>query len=309
MPLSADVRALLELSQSGIPLDDILQNAHLRRFSLHQGSTISMSPTTDLSDYASSHTGRPHSRHTATTSIDSSARVDLYHKSPSSSNEDKSAALDQHQGSPYLTPIHGGDATTADGSHTQSDVVQFAGENTQKHDIIDIEGLECLTSDYSDVDSFTEKRRQVLDEDEAKLFHSEGFGDISNNLPGIVDLRETRSCTICNILSNLQEGSDQMQPCTHNGSLTQKQRLRALGYDYESEESDTEKPITSVRGRSTTKKLTAGSNGGLRRLKLVDDRIDEDSEEERGDAREAPRHHPGLRRKAKFPKRNAALGS
>ncbi|OAQ58137.1 hypothetical protein VFPPC_11592 [Pochonia chlamydosporia 170] len=193
LPLAADLKALLELSQSGVPLDDFLQNVPVRHSSLHQGSTISTTSTTDPSDYASSNTGRPHSRHIATTTIDSSARFDLCHMSRSSTHEDKSSASDQYQNSPCLTLVADEGIAIAVASpapHSQSEMIQSSNESASNHGIMEIEEFEYLTSDYSDVDSFTGKPRQVLDEDETKLFNHEGFGDISNNLPGIVDLRE-----------------------------------------------------------------------------------------------------------------------
>ncbi|EFY93747.1 hypothetical protein J3458_005062 [Metarhizium acridum] len=303
LPLSADLKALLELSHSEIPLDDILQRVPLRHSSLHQGSIISTTPTTDFSDYASSHTGRPHSRHTATTSIDSSARIDVHHKKALNTQEDKSLAGDQCQSSPYLTPVEDEElliTATSTAPTSQSQMTRDVKKGTGDNGISEVEEYECLTSDYSDVDSFTEKRRQVLDDDETKLFNDGGFGDISNNLPGIASPRERKNCTVCIILANLQGLPVQTELCTHDGSMTRKQRLRALGYDYDSEESDTERDLGPVKGRSRTKKLTVGTNGGLRRLKLVDDRIDEDSEEERGEATSA-KNRPELRRKPKFP--------
>ncbi|KID95943.1 hypothetical protein MAJ_08084, partial [Metarhizium majus ARSEF 297] len=308
LPLSADLQALLELSQSGIPLDDILQRVPLRHSSLHQGSIMSTTPTTDLSDYASSHTGRPHSRHTATTSIDSSARIDVHHKKALNTQEDKSLAGDQYQSSPYLTPVEDEGpliTETSTAPTSQPRMTPDVGKSTGNNGITQVEEYECLTSDYSDVDSFTERRRQVLDDDETKLFNDGGFGDISNNLPGIASPRERKNCTVCIILANLQGRPVQTELCTHDGSMTRKQRLRALGYDYDSEESDTERDPGPVKGRTRTKKLTVGSNGGLRRLKLVDDRIDEDSEEERGETTSA-KNRPELRRKPKFP--NGRIG-
>jgi hypothetical protein len=86
--------------------------------------------------------------------------------------------------------------------------------------------------------------------------------------------------------------------------MTAKQRLRALGYDYDSGDSDTELDVAPIRTWARTKKLTTGSNSGLRRLRLVDDRIDEASDEERGENGTA-KSRPELRRKAKMPRRNA----
>lgn len=306
LPLSADLKALLELSQGRAPLDDLFQKVPQRQSSLHQGSIMSTTPTTELSDYASSNTGRPHSRHTATTSIDSSARIDLYHKNGSSIHEDKGCTAEQYHGSPYLTPADDEEIAAAGVTVPvfQSELVMSSIDHTQNDGIKEIDDFECLTSDYSDVDSFTEKRRQVLHEDEAKLFKEGGFGDISSNLPGIVHTRRPKNCQVCNILVTLRGGAGPTEPCHHTGSMTQKQRLRALGYDYDSEESDTEREVAPARNRGRTKKLTVGSNGGLRNLKLVDDRIDEASEEENGEGNDA-KARLGLRRKSKVSSLNA----
>ncbi|TWU77254.1 hypothetical protein ED733_002749 [Metarhizium rileyi] len=305
LPLSADLKALLELSQSGMPLDDILQKGPLRRSSLYQGSTLSTTPTTDFSDYASSNTGRPQSRHTATTSIDSSARVDFYHKGGLGTLEDKSFAVDHNQGSPYLTPVDiDEELMTPEKAIAPSSQPSLAAccsnRSIREQGVMEGEEDDRLTPDFSDADSFTEKRQQALGDDENNFFNEEGFGDISNNLPGIVGFKEPRKCMMCFVLANLQGASAQTGPCTHDGVMTRKQRLRALGYDYDSEESEPGRDSTPPKVRPRTKKLTVGSSGGLRRLKLVDDRIDEASEEERGEG-SLGKHWPELRRKAKFP--------
>ncbi|KHN98431.1 uncharacterized protein MAM_03555 [Metarhizium album ARSEF 1941] len=222
LPLSADLKALMELTQGGTSLDDILRGVPLRHSSLHQGSIMSTTPTTDFSDYASSHTGRPHSRHTATTSIDSSARIDVHHKSALSTQEDKSFLGDQWQGSPQLTSVDdeeepaGTDTSTAPTPPLKR--TQNIKTGILDDGIMELEEYECLTSDYSDVDSFTEKRRQVLDDDETKLFNDGGFGDISNNLPGIVSAREPKNCMICIILANMQGRPVETEPLTQNAT-------------------------------------------------------------------------------------------
>ncbi|QPG97732.1 hypothetical protein C2857_006783 [Epichloe festucae Fl1] len=276
LPLTVDLKALLDLSQNSETLnEDIVQRVPImRRSSLRQGSrTCSSTPTTDLSDYASSNTGRSSSRNTTTTSIDSSARIDAFPRTGHGSILDgRSSAGDDYQFSPT--------AIAAVDEDPKPDAAKCRNGKYRHPGVAEMQDLERLTSDYSDVDSFTEPRPQTPNDDQGPLLHDDGFGDLSANLPGLVTDESPKPCVICNVLASLQGTSGPSRPCEHNGVLSQKQRLRALGYDYDSDESDTPtaKPTPAKQSR-TKKKLTSGIGGGLRRLKLVDDRIEEASEE------------------------------
>ncbi|KAK2592724.1 hypothetical protein QQS21_009567 [Conoideocrella luteorostrata] len=307
LPLSADLKAILELSENDLTLNDISQKVPVRHSSLRQGfTTCSSTPTTDLSDYSSGHTERPHSRQTTTTSIASSSGTGVYRKTGSTMMMDGGSSVgDDCHSSPTIA-VADYDTMVTTGIPTEVEhelrLPELCKGISQRNGIMEIDSYECLTSDFSDVDSFTEKRRHILNDDESLLFNDDGFGDLGTNLPGLVAHNTNAApndCMICHIVANLQGSTVSSGSCSHNGSMSRKQRLRALGYDYDSDESDPEPVRASALKRGRTKKLIGGSGGGLRRLKLVDDRIDEASEEERGAAGYSqPRHE--VRRKSKF---------
>ncbi|GAB0137118.1 hypothetical protein EsDP_00005400 [Epichloe bromicola] len=294
LPLTVDLKALLDLSQNSETLnEDIVQRLPImRRSSLRQGSmTCSSTPTTDLSDYASSNTGRSSSRNTTTTSIDSSARIDAFPRTGHGILDGRSSAGDDYQMSPT--------AIAAVDEDPKPDAAKCRNRKYRHSGVMETQDLERLTSDYSDVDSFTEPRPQTPNDDQGPLFHDGSFGDLSANLPGLVTDKSPKPCVICNVLASLQGTSGPSRPCEHNGVMSQKQRLRALGYDYDSDESDTPTAKTPPAKQDRTKKLTSGVGGGLRRLKLVDDRIEEASEEECLGTSDSQSQH-GVRRKPRF---------
>lgn len=299
LPMSADLKALLEQSQRSINLDAVPEPIPIRDSSPRQASVSCSTPTTDMSDYASSHTGRPQSRHTAATSVDSSIRLDFY-KPADNGLSDKALGNRSNANSPLGIV----DAPEESGTFTPEPSYSRPGSKNADSTpiprystyIMEIEEYECLTSDYSDVDSFTEKRQQVLADDESLLFKEEEYGDLGSNLPGIADPTHHDDCSVCAFMPG-RAGCWPKQHCTHSGVASPRDRLRALGYDYDTDESETEQEPASAKRRTRTKKITAGSGGGLRRLVLVDDRIDEDSAEEFDDRGKQKRDE--LRRRIK----------
>ncbi|KAG6239180.1 hypothetical protein E4U24_006901 [Claviceps purpurea] len=309
LPLSVDWKALLEMAQKGLALDGELgpQKVPQRRSSLHPGSLplSNSTPTTaEFSDYGSrsgsSAAGYPSSsRHTKATSIDSLASPKSLSAHPTMF-DGRSSVGDGYQISPTFS--------TLDEDHGVGPIPEVCyGDDVRYHSgIMNIEHAECLTSDYSDVDSFTEKRQPRLNDTEGSLFHDSGFRDLSANLPGLVTDTTPSPCLVCRVLSSLHGddtavGPAPSTPCDHHsGGMSRKQRLKALGYDYESDdESDVPptKPASAKGGR--TKRLTSGTGGGLRRLKLVDDRIEEASEEDRAGSLDSEKRRD-LRRRPKF---------
>ncbi|GAO19990.1 hypothetical protein UVI_02053310 [Ustilaginoidea virens] len=311
MPLSADLKFLLELSRRGLSLQDMPHNVGLQSPAAQRGSVTSMStPTTDVFDYSSISAGRPQSRHTARTSIDSSVKLELHPRADYCSSLSRETALERANcTSPTMSTVEH-DASSSSRSlsspspsaPTDTKPQPSTAADTSDHArggqaIMETDDCECLTSDYSDADSFAEKRQQLASDGESLLLNEGKFGDISNSLPGIVNIGAAADCMICRILANLQGVPLPTGPCSHNGRMSKKQRLQALGYDYDSDESEQgEQGDQGDQGGpgaaketappcSRKKKLISGSGGGLRRLKLVDDRIEEDSEEERDPAK------------------------
>ncbi|KAG6056335.1 hypothetical protein E4U32_005772 [Claviceps aff. humidiphila group G2b] len=307
LPLSVDWKALLEMAQKGLALDGELgpQKVPQRRSSLHPGSLplSNSTPTTaEFSDYGSrsgsSVAGYPSSsRHTKATSIDSLASPKSLSVHPTMF-DGRSSVGDGYQISPTFS--------TLDEDHRVGPIpeVCYSDDARYHSGIMNIEHAECLTSDYSDVDSFTEKRQSRFNDTEGSLFHDAGLRDLSANLPGLVTDTTPSPCLVCRVLSNLHGddtavGSAPSTPCDHHsGGMSRKQRLKALGYDYESDDESDMLPAKPAKG-GRTKRLTSGTGGGLRRLKLVDDRIEEASEEDRAGSLDSERRRD-LRRRPKF---------
>lgn len=300
LPASTDLKALLEFSRHGLSLSDISDQVPRRYSSLKQGYlSCSSTPTTMTSGYASSTTGRPHSRQTTATSIDFSTRLDTPSKTGCGSSSDGRGSSAEHRHSSCTLSVSGDDTlidghVSADTSSSEAETSRAGFHTTcqsygraQPHDLESI-----TTSDMSDADSFTNEKRPTKGEDEALLFSEDKFAD-TGSLPGLNAAAVANNCMICHVVANLQGTPVPTVACDHNGTTTRKQRLRALGYDYDSDESDSEAVTTVVTSptRSRTKWLTGGVNGGLRRLKLVDDCIEEASDEERGGGDDEGHHH------------------
>ncbi|KAG6015180.1 hypothetical protein E4U54_004032 [Claviceps lovelessii] len=328
LPLSVDWKALLEMTQNGLVLEeDVARKVPLRHSSLWRESFTthsSSTPTTaDFSDYSSSTAGYPGSRYTRATSTESLTRADPCPKAgPRDSAHSGAAAHDR--GSAGDTDYRNSLTIAAVDEDNGLEYTKLSSGEVQYYSGVlmnNIEHPESPTSDYSEVDSFIGKRPQevmknedaknehvrsedVANEDEGSLFHDGSLSDLSAHLPGLVaDTSPNNQCVICHVLSKLHGNSAPIGPCNHNGTMSRKQRLQALGYDYESDESDpgAAKPASasaSTKSSKATKRLTltSGSGGGLRRLKLVDDRIDEANEEERTGSRDS-RRRQDLRKK------------
>ncbi|KAG5932914.1 hypothetical protein E4U53_001152 [Claviceps sorghi] len=306
LPLSVDWKALLEMTQNGLNLDeDVARNVPLQRLSLWQGSSTrsSITPSTvDFSDYSSSIAGYPGSRYTMATSTDSLPRTNRCSKAGSGhcgAVDDKgSAGGDDYQHLAHFAAVdadHG-----LEPSQLCSDEVRFYSDA-----VSNTERAGSLRSAHSDVDSFMEKRQRQQqqqqqqrhqqedddDDDEAKheeedpFVHDGSLSDLSVHLPGLVSDMNPDGCVICNALSTIHGSLAPTTPCNHSSTMSRKQRLQALGYDYESDESDVGAgkavPIKSSSKATKRLTLTSGAGGGLRRLKLVDDHIEEASEEDR----------------------------
>ncbi|KAG6010136.1 hypothetical protein E4U21_000170 [Claviceps maximensis] len=302
LPLSVDWKALLEMTQNGLGLDeDVTQMVPLRRSLLWQGSMTNSSstPTTaDFSDYSSSIAGYPGSRHTMATSTDSLIRIDTCPRAGSGdfghsdTIDVRCPAGDESPSFPTIAIMdedHGLESTKL-----SSEEVQYLSGSLVNN--IDQAGAASPTSEYSDVDSFAEKRQQQQqqqtlrsEKEGSSIFDHGSFSDLGANLPGLLADTGPGECAICNALFRLNGNSAPRVPCNHNGTMSRKQRLRALGYDYESDESDpgAAKPVPTTKSSKATKRLTF--TGGLRRLKLVDDCIEEASEEERTGTHDARR--------------------
>ena len=291
MPLSTDLRALFGLSQKNIPLEEYLGKVPSRHSSWMRGS-ITSTPSTDASEYASS-SGRPQSRHTTTTSVDST-RLELNQKGGYERRTTPVINIDEQDPVATASPSAEPHRTPETGRRSKG-----KGKGTFQK-CLDYDTNEGLTTDHSDADSFVEKRRQMAVEDEPLLFEDSGYRDVGSLLPGIVDEGELSSCATCSVLSTFRMEPVPTGPCEHSGAMTRKQRLQALGYDYDTdEESDTEPERVPVRGRARAPKTAVGSGGRLRRSTLRDDCIAEDSEEESADGvRPIPQLE--LRRKNRF---------
>ncbi|KAG6036440.1 hypothetical protein E4U41_005722 [Claviceps citrina] len=285
LPLSIDLKTLLEMTQNGLMLDrDLAQKVPLRHLPPRQGSfTHSSTPTSmEFSDCASSNAECPQTPRTTTTPIDPLARADARPKAEPRVLDGMSSAGDDYQTFPRIAAVD---------DYHELESAKLCNDDVRYHS--------GSTLDYSDVDSFIEKRRQALDEDEGLKFHDGGFSDLGDNLPGLVAHQNPKPCVICHVLTSLHGVPAPSAPCDHNGLMNQKQRLRALGYDYESDESDVVPVKPASAKASRTKKLTSGSGGGLRRLKLVDDCIEEASEEERTGPNMS-QHRQNVRRRPKY---------
>ncbi|UNI16841.1 hypothetical protein JDV02_003237 [Purpureocillium takamizusanense] len=279
--------------RGGASISDFVGYVPPRNSSLRHWSISSLTPTTELSDGCSTSTylfASPQSNHTANTSLDMPLSVK---QPPSSGVELKSlsaagsTAAHMLPGSALYVPSLEDDAFTEttlgsrNGSRTGFfDVSHAAG----KADSLDLEAHECDCADGSnsaaesdsDVDSFVEKRRVKVKDDEALLFKEEGYGKAGTNLPGLFDPEpESKPCLMCSLLHCaaidpplLVDGPAMPLPCGHKEGITQRDRLRALGYEYDTEESASEpdeppEPESRQqgrgRGRSVTEKPTVGS--------------------------------------------------
>ncbi|GJN66359.1 hypothetical protein VFPBJ_01518 [Purpureocillium lilacinum] len=272
----------------GASINDFVGYVPPRNSSLRQWSVSSITPTTELSDGCSTSTNlfpRPQSNHTANTSLDMPLSV----KQPMGGAEPKTfsaAGSTAHilpGGSLYVPSLEDDAFTeTTIGSRTESRTGFFdANLSAGKADSMDFEAQECgcpgavsAADSDSDVDSFVEKRRAQVKDDEALLFKDEGYGKAGTDLPGLFDSEPRhKPCLMCSLLHCaaidppfLVDGPAMLPPCGHKEGITRRDRLRALGYEYDTDDSasEPEEPPESEaepqqgrsRGRSVTEKPT-----------------------------------------------------
>ncbi|KAJ6444987.1 N amino acid transport system protein [Purpureocillium lavendulum] len=274
-------------------ISDFLGYVPARNSSLRQWSISSITPTTELSDGCSTLFPRPQSNHTANTSLDMplSAKQQQQQQQPTGAEPRGFGAIgastQMNAGGSLYVPSLEDDAFTETtvGSRTESrtgffDVNPPAG----KADSVDFDAQECdcadgrsVTESDSDVDSFVEKRRAQVKDDESLLFKEEGFGKAGTDLPGLFDPSSSNSkpCLMCSLLHCAaidppfnMDGTVALPPCGHREGITRRDRLRALGYEYDTDDSaesepempeheETEPPRQGRdRGRSVTQKTT-----------------------------------------------------
>lgn len=281
-------------------LDEYAGYIPARKSSLRQWSVSSVTPTTEMSDYSSTPAARPHSNHTADTSVDlpfsvASAKPFEVRDSPGSSG-----SRDRPGSSLYVTAQEDDahtDTTTA--TSRPESRAGFDNHGAGQPDSLYLEGedCDCASTEDSDVDSFVEKHRQVLrgrKDGVSPLFKE---ADLGNDLPGLFETAARQPCLMCSLLqcAAIDPPFDASgtgawatrPPCDHKGRITRRDRLRALGYEYDTDESpsepepepepeaepEPEPEAESVpRGRTPTKRPAVASAG------MRYGRIDEDEE-------------------------------
>lgn len=248
---------------------DIAGHVPDRRSSLKHMSLSSMTPTTELSDHSSIFAVRPRSIHTANTSIDmasltSPANLPGLKESPSGSSEGGDGPV----GSPWPAALDHADTDTTVVSKVWTPAgpggARFGGEQEDDDAYSDFGSVLC-----SDVGSGGEQRRHL--DDESTLFELGGHDDLGNNLPGLLEGAATSPCLVCSLLRGAATGSasddksaglsSRGARCGHRGLSSRRERLRALGYEYDTDNSDLEPPH-DVRRRARAR--DAETSGTLR---------------------------------------------
>lgn len=202
-----------------------------RKSSLKQWSISSVAATTEMSDRSSNPAARSRSAHTINTSVDL----------PLSTPPGSSSSLERPGSSPYVTALEDGVSSDTTTASQALDKGQLVGAS---------KGVDFGACGYGSTDdldnSFAEKRRQVQD-DESLLFTHGGFGDLGDNLPDLSDSAAQPPCLICSMLRGVGvktslavAGTGSWGPraaCTHKAVITRRDRLRALGYEYDTDDS------------------------------------------------------------------------
>ncbi|KAM4058862.1 hypothetical protein HRG_008255 [Hirsutella rhossiliensis] len=264
-----------------------------RKSSLKHWSFSSITPTTELSDHSSTLAVRPRSIHTANTSIDlpplaSPANLPELKESPSSIGSQSRPVS-----SPYLTALENMDTNTTvatqpeaaagfDEDHPEGEQDGMAAEMTGYGNDTD--------ANYSYVNSFAARRRpQHRQDDESMLLKRGGYIDLGNNLPGLFDTAATSPCLMCSLLESAAIGpaSDDKgtepwaprAPCNHKGLNSPRERLRALGYEYDTDDSESG-PERASRGRTRTLEQTREPNAAGKRQRETWETIEEEAEED-----------------------------
>lgn len=141
------------------------------------------------------------------------------------------------------------------------------------------------TTDSSDADSFTEGQWRRRDTEPLASWGRSNGEDLANHLPGLVGSGGGTGCLMCSLLQQaaLEMPASPEGPCNHKGSISRRERLRALGYQYDTEESSSDSDESIARSLSIRR--TASANTGMRGRVTVDGRIEENVAEEDDDSR------------------------
>ncbi|KJZ77071.1 hypothetical protein HIM_03392 [Hirsutella minnesotensis 3608] len=244
----ARVRSASDVGQANPLTMDIAGHVPDRTSSLKQWSIASLTPTTDRSDHSSVH-ARPRSIHTANTSVDLPPLIspDLVPGYENSSGAKYSPG--RRTTSSYLGEL---DEDTSSDTDVASRVDSHGGARLMgdyKSRLGDANGGEWLSTDYSEVDSFAEQQQlRHMRDDESLLFKPEEIGDADGNLPGLQERPQRSPCLMCSLLERAAPESYMRSkrpgswgskgPCNHKNLSTPRDRLLALGYDYETDDSD-----------------------------------------------------------------------
>lgn len=278
---------------------DVAGHVPDRRSSLKHWSFSSITPTTESSDHSSTLAVRPRSIHTANTSIDlppltGPANLPELKESPSSSDSNGGPVS-----SSYVTALEKINTDTTvtsapvgldevDSDRGQDDGVVEMAENGNGPEI-----------DSSNVD-FVAKPRQHRHGrgGEFMLFKQGGYSDLGNNLPGLFDTAARSPCLMCSLLESVAigtasddkgtEGQPPRAPCNHKGLNSRRERLRALGYEYDTDESESG-PERAFRGRTRTPQQTSQPNASGIRQRDSWGTIEEEAEEDYDKVRAVPR--------------------
>ena len=158
-------RSIGGTSTRGKPqLDDISEHVPNRRSSLIYGSVSSIAPTTVSSVPSSHQYQRPHSRHTADTSVDLGFRMPLTKPGHTRGNDSN------------------GTIQSSKAMHMQRAFApsQLSQRTMETEDY-------TTTTDGSDVEAYIGKRRRRKKDGEGLLFKDEAYGNSGTGLPGLFD--------------------------------------------------------------------------------------------------------------------------
>ncbi|ODA81077.1 hypothetical protein RJ55_04039 [Drechmeria coniospora] len=265
-------------SANGATLDD---SAGCAGSSRRHGSMSSATATTELSGYSSNAAARPHSIRTANTSIDFAMPTGTIKDGgmtmPVSSNSSSRHGDGEGPASAADVTAQEEEDLLSEGTTGSRPVSRGAFGRDQTN-----EECDSGSSDDSDVDSFVEKRQTMLRAplrsdggDAERCFEENRFGDFGKDLPGLHKGAGNKPCLMCSLLQcasidppfDAKTGTWAEKPrCDHKGRITQRDRLRALGYEYDTDDdadgiSESE-PERIPRGRIPTKRTAVASSCG-----------------------------------------------
>lgn len=225
--------------------DDIYEHIPMRTSSLRHWSMTSTAPTT--ASLSSSPFGRPHSSHTANTSVDLAKFSAIMTSSRSS--------LDSRAGG-YAGSMAMGLDSRLHSPLTSASV--YASGNFNIDDYLS-------SDDDIDADSYVTPRRKRGEEEEGLLFRDTGYGAAGLQLPGLFD-------AIPEVPSESTPQDPQHLCHAHRSPSRLSQRLSldtprsfAPGYDYDDEDEDSDddyyqRRTDLVPGKRGMKRLSALGN-------------------------------------------------